>query len=186
MAPRGIGVSGRLSCIVMVKDEEEYVGYAVMSVLPWVDEVLVVEGGSSDGTLAILQEIQRNHDPEGKIDIQVDTRPKDRLVEIRSEMVARCSGDWILRLEGDEVYDDETIREVSRLLREEHPDDVLSAGWPYWFYPDETCSEVVKIGEPHTFATIAVRNFEGLHAAHHDKGGGETFWDEGWFDADGR
>lgn len=184
-APRGIGCSGRLSCIVMVKDEEEYVGYALMSVLPWVDEVIVVEGGSSDGTLAILEEIQRNHDPENKVEIVVDTRPKNRLIEVRSEMVARCTGEWILRLEGDEVYDDKTIREVSKILREPQADEVLSAGWPYWFYVDDL-QTIVRIGEPHTLATIAVRNIQGLHAAHHDKGGNETFWDEGWFDGDGK
>lgn len=185
MAPRSIGVPGRLSCIVMVKDEEEYVGYAVMSVLAWVDEIIVVDGGSSDGTLDILRAIKADYDPEDKIQIEVDTRPKDRLVEVRTDMVKKCSGDWILRLEGDEVYDDRTIREVSCMLRQEHEDDCLSAGWPYWFFVDNF-ETIVEIGQPHTFATIAVRNFEGLHAAHHDKGGGETFWDEGWFDADGK
>jgi hypothetical protein len=45
---------------------------------------------------------------------------------------------------------------------------------------------IVPVGEDHTFATIMIKNGEGIVAAHHDRGGDETFYDEGWFDADGK
>ena len=100
-------------------------------------------------------------------------------------MVRQCTGAWIVRLEGDEVYEDASARKLAKLLRSEIPAEVLSIGWPYYFFVDDV-DTIVRIGGPHTIPTIAVRNVEGLHAAHHDKGGNETFWDEGWFDAAGK
>ena len=169
----------------MVKDEEEYVAYSVLSMLPHVDEMIVVEGGSSDGTLQVLEQVKAAWDHEDKMQISTDLRSGTELAQVRTDMLRRCSGEWVLRLEGDEVYDDATARRVAQLLRQDHPKDVLSIGWPYWFFVDDF-ETIVPVGEPHTLATIAVRNVEGLHGGIHDRGGNETFFDEGWFDADGK
>jgi glycosyltransferase involved in cell wall biosynthesis len=174
-----------VSSITMVKNEEEFVGYALMSAYRHVDQMVVVDGGSSDGTCAIIEFIIRELDTEHKITFWSDPRPKNKLILTRNDMLARCTGEWILRLEGDEVYTDEHISSVRRYLEEGriHP-KTMSAGWPYYFFAGNLDS-IVPVGEFFTFATIMIRNFEGIHAAHHHKDGHESFYDEGWFDGDG-
>jgi glycosyltransferase involved in cell wall biosynthesis len=175
-----------LSAITMVKNEEEFVGYTIMSMYQYVDEIIVVDGGSNDATAAIVQHIIKEHDPEKKITFWEDLRPKNELIHTRNDMLAKCKGEWILRLEGDEVYNDENARKVRKYLEKgKIKNTSLSIGWPYYFFVNDI-KTIVPVGEDHTFATIMIKNANGIHAAHHNKGGNETFYDEGWFDADGK
>lgn len=170
-----------LSAITMVKNEEEFVGYTIMSMYDYVDEIVVVDGKSEDGTSAIIEHVMENHDPKKKIVFWEDPRPKNQLIHTRNEMIARCKGKWILRLEGDEVYSDENAKKVRRYIeRGKIKDRVLSVGWPYYFFVNDI-NTIVPVGENHTFATILIKNFCGIYADHHDKPGGATFYDEGWF-----
>ncbi len=175
-----------LSAITMVKNEEEFVGYSLMSMYEYVDEIMVVDGGSMDGTVDIIRYIIKNFDKDKKIQFWEDLRPKNELIYTRNDMVARCKGKWILRLEGDEVYSDENAKKVRDSIKNRRiKENVLSMGWPYYFFVNDI-NTIVPVGENHTFATIMIRNVEGVHAAHHKRGGNETFYDEGWFDKYGR
>ncbi len=175
-----------LSAITMVKNEEEFVGYAILSMIDYIDQLIVVDGGSTDGTVDIINNIRQHHDPDNKITYWEDHRPKNQLICTRNDMVNACKGDWILRLEGDEVYTNHNAQKVRRLLKSRKlSHTILSAGWPYYFFVNDI-KTIVPIGQNHTFATIIIRNNCGIRAAHHDKGGNETFYDEGWFDKDGK
>ncbi|WP_035589107.1 glycosyltransferase family 2 protein [Hippea jasoniae] len=175
-----------LSAITMVKNEEEFVGYVIMSMYDYVDEIIVVDGGSEDGTVDIIQYIMKELDKDNKITYWQDLRPKNELIHTRNDMIKACKGKWILRLEGDEVYSDENAKKVREYIEKGIiKDSVLSVGWPYYFFVNDI-NTIVPVGEPHTFATIMIKNVEGIHAAHHDRGGNETFYDEGWFDKDGK
>ncbi|TDT67872.1 glycosyltransferase involved in cell wall biosynthesis [Hypnocyclicus thermotrophus] len=174
-----------ISAIVMVKNEEEYIGYSIMSMYKYVDEILVVDGGSTDGTVEIINEIIAKYDLDKKIVFWEDLRPKKELIHVRTDMVKKCKGEWILRLEGDEVYSDFNAKQVRNFVKKKlRNSNVKSIGWPYHFFVDNLKTKV-PVGEPHTFATIMIKNEEGIHAEHHYRDGkSETFYDEGWFDKD--
>ncbi len=175
-----------LSAITMIKNEEEFIGYTLMAMYPHVDEIVVVDGGSGDGTRDIIEYVMNTLDVDKKITFWEDLRPKNQLIHVRNDMVAVCKGKWILRLEGDEVYSDDNAKKVRGYIVDGRiRDDVLSVGWPYYFFVNDI-ETMVPIGENHTFATIMIKNGHGIHAAHCDKGGNETFYDEAWFDADGK
>jgi glycosyltransferase involved in cell wall biosynthesis len=175
-----------LSAITMVKNEEEFVGYVIMSMYDYVDEIIVTDGGSTDGTVDIIKSIINNYDKDKKIKYWEDLRPKNELIHTRNDMLKECHGKWILRLEGDEVYSDENAKKVVEYIKNgKIKDDVLSVGWPYYFFINDI-NTIVPVGEDHTFATIMIKNGKGIHAAHHDRGGNETFYDEGWFTPDAK
>jgi len=58
----------KISVMSPVKNEAQFIGYSVMAVLPYVHEIIYnVARGSDDGTVKILEHIQKNHDKDGKL-----------------------------------------------------------------------------------------------------------------------
>ncbi len=58
----------KLSVISPVKNESQFIGYSVMSVLPYVHEIIYnVARGTNDGTVEILEHIKKNYDHGGKV-----------------------------------------------------------------------------------------------------------------------
>ena len=51
----------KLVSLSMVKNEEYWIWYALTSVAPHVDEILVFDNGSQDRTVEIVREIGRAH-----------------------------------------------------------------------------------------------------------------------------
>ena len=88
----------------LVKNEARYVWFAVMSVIQHVDQVLLWDTGSTDETLEIINEIRKS--PEGKKvcikkvkEVTAETFP-----QVRQCMLDETKTDWILMVDGDEVW----------------------------------------------------------------------------------
>ncbi|OGY18475.1 MAG: hypothetical protein A2900_03565 [Candidatus Chisholmbacteria bacterium RIFCSPLOWO2_01_FULL_50_28] len=85
---------------MLVKNEERWIWFAVQSVLPAVDGVLVVDTGSSDRTLDILKTIRAN-----KLVVEErEAGSREELVNLRNEMLKRTKTDWFLLVDGDEIW----------------------------------------------------------------------------------
>ena len=100
-----------LSLCMIVKDAEDTIGRAIKSALAVVDEVVVVDTGSTDNTRLIV---------EGYGARVIDHHWSDDFSAARNAGLAAAYGDWILVLDADEVL--ETIRpvEIGRLLADEN------------------------------------------------------------------
>ena len=99
-----------LSLCMIVKDEEETVGRAIKSVLAVVDEVVVVDTGSTDNTRLIV---------EGYGARVIDFPWTDDFAAARNAAIAAAYGDWILVLDADEVLEPIRPVELGRLLSNE-------------------------------------------------------------------
>ena len=99
-----------LSLCMIVKDAEETVGRAIKSALAVVDEVVVVDTGSSDNTRLIV---------EGYGARVVDHPWNDDFSSARNAGLAAAYGDWILVLDADEVLESIRPVEVGRLLSDD-------------------------------------------------------------------
>jgi len=95
----------------LVKNEERYIWYSLMSVLRYVDRVLVWDTGSTDRTVEIIAEIKKrfpnkvNFKEVGEVDAEEFTK-------VRQEMLDATVSDWFLILDGDEVWWDDSIKKV--------------------------------------------------------------------------
>ena len=95
----------------LVKNEEKYLWYSVASVAPFVDKVLLWDTGSTDKTPEICKELI-NRFPE-KIDFrQVKQEGADDFTLVRQEMLNQTDSDWFIILDGDEVWWEDSIKEV--------------------------------------------------------------------------
>lgn len=89
------------NCIV--HNEENFIWFAIMSVVDFVDKVLVWDTGSTDRTVEIIKEIikQKGDKVEFK---EVGSVDKDEFTRMRQQMLDQSQCDWILILDGDEIW----------------------------------------------------------------------------------
>ena len=93
----------RISLCMIVRDEEQYLGQCLDSVLGVVDEIVVVDTGSKDRTVAIAE----SH--EAKL---VHFAWTDHFAEARNQAIAAATGDYMLVLDADERLDPSTAYRI--------------------------------------------------------------------------
>lgn len=94
-----------LSLAMIVKNEEHNIGQCLASVRGLVDEVIVVDTGSTDATTTIAS----------GYGARIFTFPWcDDYSAARNESLSHCSGDWILVLDADEVLDARGFDEIRK------------------------------------------------------------------------
>lgn len=100
----------QLSVVIITLDEADHIAAAVASAA-WADEVVVVDGGSTDDTVAIAQ-------ASGAI---VHSRVWTGWIEQKNYATSLASHDWIFSLDADERITEPLAREVRALLATEPP-----------------------------------------------------------------
>ena len=82
-----------ISLAMMVRDEEEFLEASLRSAAPWVDEMIVVDTGSTDRTVEIAQDLGAT--------VSFFEWPDD-FSAARNETIERSNGEWVLILDADE------------------------------------------------------------------------------------
>lgn len=95
----------------LVKNEGRWLWFSVMSVINYVDKILLWDTGSSDESLQIENELASAYPKKiilknGKIDDAND------FTKMRQEMLDATDSDWILMLDGDEIWWKDSIEKV--------------------------------------------------------------------------
>ncbi len=79
---------------MIVRNESAGLPGTLAAARPWVDEIVVVDTGSTDGT----REVARSHGAR-----VVEWAWRDDFAAARNESLRHATGDWILVLDADEV-----------------------------------------------------------------------------------
>lgn len=104
----------------LVKNEERFLWYAVMSVVDFVDKILLWDTGSTDKTVAIIKEIQKAQGDGNKIDFrEIGEVDEKEFTQIRQQMLDQTKSDWVIIVDGDEVWWEKSIRAVVDLIAQE-------------------------------------------------------------------
>src|SRR5688572_13020929 len=102
----------------LVKNEERYLWYSVMSVINFVDKVLIWDTGSSDKTPEIALKIKELFPDKIEYkevgEISVNEFPK-----VRQMMLDATESDWFIVLDGDEVWWEDSIKSVIDVINKE-------------------------------------------------------------------
>lgn len=96
-----------ITVFIIAQDEEDRIGRAVASCIDWVDEVIVIDSGSCDQTIAVAQRLGArvlHHDWHGY-------GLQKRFGE------DQCRNDWVLNIDADEIVTAELQEEILGLFQ---------------------------------------------------------------------
>lgn len=167
----------------IVYNEENFIWFAIMSVVDHVDKILVWDTGSKDKTLEIIKEMQKVKGD--KIEFkEVGEVDKYQFTKMRQAMLDQSACDWILLLDGDEVWWDNSIKKVVDTIHKRG--DSLDAivvpfynvvGDIYHYQPDSVGQYQLLGRKGHLTIRAINRYIKGLHLE-------GAYGEEGYLDGD--
>lgn len=97
-----------ISLCMIVLNEEKFLKRSLSNVSPYVDEIIIVDGGSTDKTLAIAK----------AFNARIVSSPwKEDFAQQRNIGLKLASKDWILVIDADEVYEKKLLEGLQALSR---------------------------------------------------------------------
>lgn len=97
----------RLSVVLAVRNEENNIGRCLKAVDHWADEIVVVDGSSTDKTTQIAKKY--------KAKVVITNNPPIFHIN-KQKAIDLAKGEWTLQLDADEVTTDELKSEIDQLI----------------------------------------------------------------------
>ncbi|TSC90501.1 MAG: Uncharacterized protein G01um10145_173 [Microgenomates group bacterium Gr01-1014_5] len=169
----------------LVKNEARFLWYSVMSVIKHVDQLLLWDTGSTDGTIEVIKSLIKV-DKDKKIkfrnygEVSTQTFP-----QARQEMLDATKTDWFVVVDGDEVWWEASIsRLVSKIRNQESIESIIVptynlVGDMYHYLEKEAGNYTFGNLKGHYSIRAVNRKIPGLHSY-----GPHGVW--GWVDKDNR
>ena len=95
----------------LIKNEERYIWYSLMSIIEYVDKIMVWDTGSTDKTPQIVNQIKQRYPSKIEYKECGDVNAEQYTV-FRQKMLHATKSDWFMILDGDEVWWDESIKKL--------------------------------------------------------------------------
>lgn len=108
---------GEITGQLVVKNEDRFVWYAIAGILPFVSEFFITDTGSTDKTISIIDSFK-----EKKIKIEKKLcRSPGEITAVRQKQLENSKSGWLWLVDGDEVYPEETVREILAIIEKKGP-----------------------------------------------------------------
>lgn len=92
---------------MIVKNEDQWVYYAISSILSYVDQLLITDTGSADHTIELIKSIAS---PKIKFS-QTKIASANDLTSLRNQQLQQTQSDWVWIVDGDEIYPQSVAQE---------------------------------------------------------------------------
>ena len=95
-----------ISLCMITANEEKFIARALKNVLSYVDEMIVVDGGSTDKTVRIAEKLG------AKV---IFNKWEENFAKQRNVSLRQATKDWILVIDADEIYETKLLQELQAL-----------------------------------------------------------------------
>jgi len=171
----------KLSAMITFRDPIR-LGYpfleAILSMIPIVDEYLINDGGSKDGTIEILDRLEEQY-PDKIIRYNMKDQPGTHwqcVSDQYNKMIEDAEGDWIFQGDADELMHENSVMRFRKRLEEIKSPDVLALRHLRW----EVFNHWSETGWYHYWPARTCRNVDGIFQSWKSHGGDEFLigdWD---------
>jgi len=110
----------KLSAIICVKNEEDFIGLCLEHLKSFCDQTIVVDNGSTDKT----KEIAQSYGAE-----VYDYPETQNMCEVRNFSLSKAKGEWILQCDADEIYPASEMQKIRDFV--ENPGNAIAARAKY-------------------------------------------------------
>jgi len=100
----------------IVRNDENFVYFAIESVINYVDYVIVFDTGSTDTTEQVVKKLVEKY-PDKITFKQKGIQTKASHTDLRQEMLEMTTTDWFMILDGDEVWTERGIKEIVETIQ---------------------------------------------------------------------
>lgn len=169
----------------LVKNEDCYLFFALMSAINYLDKILVWDTGSSDSTVEIIKYLQKKFPKKitfkeyGEVD-------ENQFTKVRQKMLDQTQSDWLFLLDGDEVWWRRSINKIVETIHKvgEELDLIVNptinlVGDIYHFQEEEAGNYEILGKRGHFNIRAINRKIPGLHVK-------RPYGQEGYFDGEGK
>ncbi len=164
----------------LVYNEENYLWFSIISIIDFVDKVLLWDTGSTDQTVKVIEELVKKYP--NKISFkQVGQVSKEKYPEVRQKMLDETTSEWIFIVDGDEVWPQSSLEMLkNEVLKNSHTQafvtPFVNAVGDLYHYLDPALGKYQIYGKK-GFLTIRLMSskIKGLHVKN-------PYGKEGYFD----
>ncbi len=140
-----------LSVFIIAKNEADRIHLPILSAREWVDEIIVIDSGSTDGTMEIAKKL-------GADTVIFNEWPGYGPQKVYGETL--CRNDWLLNLDADEAISPALAEELKTLFASGAPQDALYAINNIMVFPHETTPR--RFSPSHYFVRLYNRQSAGF------------------------
>jgi len=155
----------KITAHVLLKNEEKFVWYSLMSIIKYVDEIMVWDMGSSDSTVKIIKKIESP-----KVVLKQIGNDNFKEDAIRQLMLQETTSDWFIVVDADEIWWDDSIKLVIETIKEEGKNlesivvPTMNMIGDMFHYQENEAGRYHLAGRVGHYALRAInRKIEGLH-----------------------
>ena len=111
-------MNSQITVHTIIKNEDRWIWYALMSVIEFVNRILIYDTGSTDKTIDIIKSINSSK-------IILESHPaltRQQLVTFRQRQLDRTQTPWLMLLDGDEIWPQTNLRQLFQAAAGANPD----------------------------------------------------------------
>lgn len=170
----------------IIRNEENFIWFAINSVIDFVDKILVYDLGTTDKTVEIIKTIRSKKIILKKFppNIEMITHAK-----YRQAMLDETKSDWVLILDGDEIWPEESIKLLRDCTNTTNSECIVVPTYmlvgDIYHYQEELAGDYHIAGKVgHYNLRVFSSKILGLHVEIHPNKAG--FMREGFYDSEGK
>lgn len=154
---------------MVVKNEDRYVWFAIISVIKYLDRLIIYDTGSSDKTVEIIKYFLKNFKKKIFFE-EVGEVDSFGMTKLRQQMLDMTKSDWFVLVDGDEVWWEQSILKVIEIIQKEGEslycivNPVINLVGDIYHYQDSSLGKYKILDRVGHFNIRAInRNIKGLN-----------------------